>query len=39
MVFEERIHGNTSKVPKNMKRVEINYDLACEIYNFFKELC
>jgi len=34
--LEERIHGNTGKVPKNMKRVEINYDLACEIYNFLK---
>lgn len=34
--LEERIHGNTGNVPKNMKRIEVNYDIACEIYNFLK---
>ncbi|PKY62569.1 hypothetical protein RhiirA4_527648, partial [Rhizophagus irregularis] len=34
--LEERIHGNTEKVPKNMKRVEVNYNIACEIYNFLQ---
>ncbi|PKC17578.1 hypothetical protein RhiirA5_346049, partial [Rhizophagus irregularis] len=34
--LEERIHDNTGNVPKNMIRVEVNYDMACEIYNFLK---
>jgi hypothetical protein len=34
--LEERIHGNIGKTPKNMNRVEINYDMSCEIYNFLK---
>ncbi|PKC50171.1 hypothetical protein RhiirA1_487160, partial [Rhizophagus irregularis] len=34
--FEERIHGNTGNVPKNMIHVEVNYDMVCEIYNFLK---
>ncbi|POG70237.1 hypothetical protein GLOIN_2v1617591, partial [Rhizophagus irregularis DAOM 181602=DAOM 197198] len=32
----ERIHGNTGNVPKNMILVEVNYDMTCEIYNFLK---
>src|SRR5690348_3397415 len=34
--LEERIHGNNGKVPKNKNRVEVNYDMAHEIYNFLK---
>ncbi|GES76155.1 hypothetical protein GLOIN_2v1484099 [Rhizophagus clarus] len=34
--LEERIHGNTGKAPKNMKRVEVTYSIACEIHNFLK---
>ncbi|RGB23822.1 hypothetical protein C1646_773957 [Rhizophagus diaphanus] len=34
--LEERIHGNTGNVLKNMNRVEVNYDIAYEIYNFLK---
>src|ERR1044072_1672520 len=34
--LEERIHGNTGKVPKNMNRVEVNYNVSCEIYGFLK---
>jgi len=34
--LEERIHGNTGRLPKNMDRVEINYDMSCEIYEFLK---
>lgn len=33
---EERIHGNTGRAPKNMKRIEVNYDMACDIYAFLK---
>ncbi|GES99427.1 hypothetical protein GLOIN_2v1769618 [Rhizophagus clarus] len=32
----QRIHGNTGRASKNMNRVEINYDMSCEIYNFLK---
>jgi hypothetical protein len=32
--LEERTHGNTGRAPKNMKRIEVNYSVACEIYNF-----
>ncbi|CAG8497290.1 9232_t:CDS:2, partial [Scutellospora calospora] len=28
--LEERIHGNTSRAPKNMNHIEVNYDLACK---------
>lgn len=34
--LEERIHGNTGKIPNNKNRVEVNYDIACEIHNFLK---
>ncbi|CAB4496343.1 unnamed protein product [Rhizophagus irregularis] len=34
--LKERIHGNTGRSPKNMNRVEINYGMSCEIYNFLK---
>ena len=34
--LEERTHGNTGRAPKNMKRIEVNYSVACEIYNFLK---
>jgi hypothetical protein len=34
--LEERIHGNTGRVPKNMKQAEIDYGVACEFYNFLK---
>src|SRR5579859_7837058 len=34
--LEERTHGNTSKTPKNMNRIEVNYDLAYEIQEFLK---
>ncbi|CAG8819458.1 43357_t:CDS:2 [Gigaspora margarita] len=34
--LEERIHGNTGRAPKNMNRIEVNYDLACYIYKFLK---
>ncbi|GBC03703.1 hypothetical protein RclHR1_05270012 [Rhizophagus clarus] len=32
----ERTHGNTERLPKNMKRIEVSYSIACEIYNFLK---
>ena len=34
--LEERIHGNTGRLPKNMNRVDINYSMSCEIYEFLK---
>ncbi|CAG8600851.1 9472_t:CDS:2 [Gigaspora margarita] len=34
--LEERIHGNTSRAPKNMNRIEVNYDLVCDIFKFLK---
>ncbi|UZO13640.1 uncharacterized protein OCT59_005137 [Rhizophagus irregularis] len=34
--LEERIHGNTGNVPKNMNRVDVNYDVANGIFNFLK---
>ncbi|RIB25065.1 hypothetical protein C2G38_2166867 [Gigaspora rosea] len=34
--LEERIHGNTGRAPKNMDRIEVNYDLACDIFKFLK---
>ena len=34
--LEEYIYDNTGRASKNMKQVEINYDIACEIYNFLK---
>ncbi|RGB42231.1 hypothetical protein C1646_751276 [Rhizophagus diaphanus] len=34
--LEERTHGNTGRPPINMKRVEVSYNVACEMYNFLK---
>ena len=34
--LEERTHGNTGKAPKNMNRIEVNYDIACEVHAFLK---
>jgi hypothetical protein len=34
--LEERIHRNTGRAPKNMNRIEINYDIACDVYLFLK---
>ncbi|RIA93443.1 hypothetical protein C1645_819411 [Glomus cerebriforme] len=34
--LEERIYGNTGRSPKNMNRVDINYNMSCEIYEFLK---
>ncbi|RIB06995.1 hypothetical protein C2G38_2215644 [Gigaspora rosea] len=34
--LEERIHGNTGRAPKNIKRIEVNYDVACDIFKFLK---
>ena len=34
--LEERIHGNTGRTPKNMDRIEISYDVACDVYEFLK---
>ncbi|CAG8804820.1 2670_t:CDS:2, partial [Gigaspora margarita] len=33
---EERTHGNTGRAPKNMKRIEVNYDVACDVFRFLK---
>ena len=33
--LEERIHGSTGKAPKT-NRIEVNYNMSCEIYNFLK---
>lgn len=34
--LKEHIHGNIGNAPKNMNCVEVNYDIACEIYNFLQ---
>src|SRR3954454_16305353 len=34
--MEERVHENTGRTPKNMKRIEVSYDVACEVYEFLK---
>ena len=33
--LDERVYGNTGKVPKT-NRIEVNYDISYEIYNFLK---
>ena len=30
------MHSNTGKAPKNMNRIEVNYDIAYDIYAFLK---
>ncbi|PKY53916.1 hypothetical protein RhiirA4_472401 [Rhizophagus irregularis] len=32
----EHIHGNTGKAPKNMNRIEVNYNIACDVFLFLK---
>ncbi|RHZ62048.1 hypothetical protein Glove_344g61 [Diversispora epigaea] len=32
--LEERIYGNTGRASKNMKRIELNYKVSCEIFEF-----
>ncbi|PKY39571.1 hypothetical protein RhiirA4_415139 [Rhizophagus irregularis] len=34
--MDERVHGNTGRAPKNMKRIEVSYDVACDVYEFLK---
>ncbi|CAG8500551.1 9137_t:CDS:2, partial [Scutellospora calospora] len=34
--LEECVHGNTSRAPKNMNRIELSYDIACDVYQFLK---
>ncbi|CAG8611398.1 12397_t:CDS:2 [Gigaspora rosea] len=34
--LKERIHGNTGRAPKNMKCVEVNYSVACDVFMFLK---
>ncbi|KAF0405435.1 chaperonin: PROVISIONAL [Gigaspora margarita] len=34
--FEERRHGNTSRAPKNINRIEVNYEIARDLYKFLK---
>ncbi|GBC53895.1 hypothetical protein GLOIN_2v1769618 [Rhizophagus irregularis DAOM 181602=DAOM 197198] len=34
--IEERVHGNTGRAPKNMKRIEVNYDVANDVQVFLK---
>ncbi|CAG8774911.1 14756_t:CDS:1, partial [Gigaspora rosea] len=34
--LEERVHGNTSRTSKNLDRIEVNYNIACDIYEFLK---
>jgi hypothetical protein len=34
--LEERTYDNTGRSPKNMKRIDVNYSVATEIYNFLK---
>ena len=34
--MEERIHGNTGRAPKNMERIEVNYNVASDVYEFLK---
>src|SRR3954454_11689647 len=34
--MEERVHENTGRTPKNMKRIEVSYDVAYEVYEFLK---
>ena len=34
--LKERVHENTGRVPKNMKHIEVSYDVACEVYEFLK---
>lgn len=29
--LEERVHGNTGRALKNMNRIEVSYNVACEI--------
>lgn len=36
--IEERVHGNTGRAPKNMKRVEVNYDVANDVQVFLKTI-
>ncbi|GET00086.1 hypothetical protein GLOIN_2v1769618 [Rhizophagus clarus] len=34
--IEERIHENTGRAPKNMNRIKVNYDIACDVFSFLK---
>ncbi|CAG8613542.1 3539_t:CDS:1, partial [Scutellospora calospora] len=34
--LEECVHSNTGRIPKNMKRIEVNYDVAYEVFKFLK---
>src|SRR4051812_22739705 len=34
--MEECVHGNTGRAPKNMNHIEVNYNVACEVYEFLK---
>ena len=34
--IEERIHGNTGRAPKNMNRIEVNYNVANDVLAFLK---
>src|SRR5207253_849642 len=34
--LEEHIHRNTSRAPKNINRIEVNYNLVYDIYLFLK---
>ncbi|CAG8455593.1 9643_t:CDS:2 [Cetraspora pellucida] len=34
--LEEHIHSNTGRAPKNMNRIEVNYNVACEVFKFLK---
>ncbi|GES94708.1 hypothetical protein GLOIN_2v466922 [Rhizophagus clarus] len=34
--IEECIYGNTGRAPKNMNRIKVNYDIACDVFSFLK---
>ncbi|KAF0554854.1 chaperonin: PROVISIONAL [Gigaspora margarita] len=34
--LEVCVHGNTGRAPKNMNRIELSYDIACDVYQFLK---
>lgn len=34
--IDECVHENTGRAPRNIKRIEVSYDIACNVYEFLK---